>query len=242
MYYLRPQVTSYVILFIERDGSTYLTSMLMEHPEIQAEYEKFSVLRQEGAQGNQQLAWLEHFLTPPLVGKKAAIGFKTKLVDVLDLVGFKQLLYNKNCHIIQMRRRNMVKAVVSRINAKRLYDASGKWNLYKESDRMPALEIDPDQFEKYLEERRQADQELDDFIAELDLPKMKVEYEDLLLNRDQEIKKLLNFIRVTPKQLQGRTLKNTQDNLQEVVLNFNELRDRYTGSVYEPMFNEVLVT
>jgi hypothetical protein len=64
MYYLRPQVTAYVILFIERDGSTYLTSMLMEHPEIQAEYEKFSVLRQQ-EQGKEQLKWLQDFLTRP---------------------------------------------------------------------------------------------------------------------------------------------------------------------------------
>ena len=241
MYYLRSQVTSYVILFIERDGSTYLTSMLMEHPEIQAEYEKFAVLRQQGADGGEQLKWLEAFLTPPLVGKKAALGFKTKLVDVLDVDGFIQLMYIKHCHIVQMRRRNLVKAVVSRINAKRLHDASGNWNLYKESDRMPPVEIDPSQFEQYLEERRRADQELDDFIAGLDLPKIKVEYEDLLVNRDHVMGELFEFIKVPPKSLQGKTLKNTQDNLQEVVVNFDALRARYAGSIYESMFDEVLV-
>lgn len=242
MYYLRPQVTSYVILFIERDGSTYLTSMLMEHPEIQAEYEKFAVLRQQGAQGKEQLRWLNEFLTPPLLGKKAALGFKTKLVDVMDMDGFKRLLYKKNCHLIQMRRRNMVKAVISRINARRLYEASGKWNLYKESDRMPPMEIDPHQFDQFLEERRLADLELDNFIAGLDLPKIKVEYEDLLVNRDFVMNKLFAFIDVPPQPLQGKTLKNTQDNLREVVLNFDDLRGHYTDSVYEVMFDEVLVS
>jgi LPS sulfotransferase NodH len=241
MYYLRPQVTSYVILFIERDGSTYLTSMLMEHPQIQAEYEKFAVLRQQGAQGREQLKWLEDFLTPPLLGKKAALGFKTKLVDVLDMDGFVRLLNNKNCHLIQMRRRNMVKAVVSRINARRLYESSGNWNLYKESDRLPPMEIDPHQFDQFLDERRQADQELDNFIAGLDLPKIKVEYEDLLVNRDRVMNELFAFIDVPSLPLHGKTLKNTQDDLREVVLNFDDLRTRYTGSVYETMFDEVLV-
>jgi LPS sulfotransferase NodH len=241
MYYLRPQVTPYVILFIERDGSTYLTSMLMEHPEIQAEYEKFAVLRQQGATGKEQLAWLEGFLTPPWIGKKAALGFKTKLVDVLDMDGFTNLLKKKNCHIIQMRRRNMVKAVVSRINARRLYETSGHWNLYKESDRMPPLAIDPQQFDQYLEERRQADQALDNYTNGLGLPKIKVEYEDLLVNRDRAMKELFAFIKVRPQQLQGKTLKNTQDNLREVVVNFDILRDRYAGTVYGPMFDEVLV-
>jgi LPS sulfotransferase NodH len=241
MYYLRPQVTDYVILFIERDGSTYLTSMLMEHPDIQAEYEKFAVLRQQGAAGKEQLAWLDSFLTPPWIGKKAALGFKTKLVDVLDMNGFTRLLQNKSCHIIQMRRRNMVKAVVSRINARRLYEASGHWNLYKESDRMPPLDIDPEQFEQFLEERRQADQTLDDYVGNLDLPKIKVEYEDLLVNRDRVMKELFAFIKVRAQKLQGKTLKNTQDDLREVVLNFDDLRARYAGTVYEPMFDEVLV-
>jgi len=241
MYYLRAQVTAYVILFIERDGSTYLTSMLMEHPEIQAEYEKFAVLRQQGANGNAQLEWLDGFLTPPWIGKKAALGFKTKLVDVLDMEGFTRLLQKKHCHIIQMRRRNMVKAVVSRINARRLYEASGHWNLYKEADRMPPLEIDLQQFDQYLEERRQADQALDDYAQGLGLPKLKVEYEDLLVNRDRAMQELFAFIKVPAQQLQGKTLKNTQDDLRAVVLNFDELRTRYAGTVYEPMFDEVLV-
>jgi LPS sulfotransferase NodH len=241
MYYLRPQVTDYVILFIERDGSTYLTSMLMEHPDIKAEYEKFAVLRQQGATGKEQLEWLDGFLTPPWIGRKAALGFKTKLVDVLDMNGFTQLLQKKGCHIIQMRRRNMVKAVVSRINARRLYEASGHWNLYKESDRMPPLDIDPKQFEQFLEDRRQADQTLDDYVGNLDLPKIKVEYEDLLVNRDRVMKELFAFIKVRAQQLQGKTLKNTQDDLREVVLNFDDLRARYAGTVYEPMFDEVLV-
>lgn len=241
MIYLRHRVTPFVVLFIERDGSTYLISMLMEHQDIQAGYEKFAVLKQQGMGGKEQLEWLEGFLTPPIIGKKAALGFKTKLVDVLDMEGFTHLLQKKHCHIIQMRRRNMVKAVVSRINARRLYEASGNWNLYKESDRMPPLAIDFQEFDQYLLERRQADQALDAYVGGLDLPKIKVDYEDLLVNRDVIMQKLFAFIHVRPQQLQGKTIKNTRDNLREVVLNFDDLRARYAGTAYEPMFDEVLV-
>jgi hypothetical protein len=106
---------------------------------------------------------------------------------------------------------------------------------------MPPLEIDPHQFEQFLEERRQADQELDKYIAGLDLPKIKVEYEDLLVNRDRVMNALFAFIDVPPQPLRGKTLKNTQDNLRDVVLNFEDLRAHYAGSVYESMFDEVLV-
>lgn len=241
MIFLRFQVTPYVILFIERDGSTYLSSMMMEHPDVQAVYEHFAVLKQKGATAAEQLAWADDFFTPAAVGKKAALGFKTKLVDVLDRNGFTELLKSKGCHIIQMRRRNLVKAVVSRINARRLYEASGKWNLYKADDRMPATEFDLEQFDQFVQEREAADRELNDYVSGLDLPKILVEYEELLQNRDESLARVFSFLKIRPFPVQGKTLKHTRDDLREVVLNFDELRGRYAGTVYESMFDEVLV-
>jgi LPS sulfotransferase NodH len=241
MIFFRFQTTPYIILFIERDGSTYLTSMMMEHPDVQAVYEHFAVLRQKGATAEDQLNWARDFFSPPLLGKKRAIGFKTKLVDVLDREGFTELIHRKGCHVIQMRRRNLVKAVVSRINARRLYEASGKWNLYKESDRMPPTVFDPEQFDQYLQERQQSDQELEDYVAQLQLPKIKVEYEDLLQNRDRVLRQVFAFLKIRPWPVEGKTLKHTQDDLREVILNFDDLRSRYAGTRYEAMFDEVLV-
>jgi hypothetical protein len=52
---------------------------------------------------------------------------------------------------------------------------------------------------------------------------------------------LFKFIGVRPQPLQGKTLKNTQDDLREVVLNFDSLRAHYAGTAYASMFDEVLV-
>ncbi|MFN2196118.1 MAG: hypothetical protein ACK2UW_08350, partial [Anaerolineales bacterium] len=184
-YFLRNQVTPYVILFIERDGSTYLTSLLTSHPDVEAIYERFAVLKQKGASAEEQLNWANEFFTAPLIGKTKARGFKTKLVDVLDLPGFSGLLREKDIKIIQMRRRNRVKAVVSRINARRLYEATGNWNLYNKSDKMPAMEVDLSMFDAYLKEREDADNELQAYVDDLQLPTLKIIYEDLLVNKDQ---------------------------------------------------------
>ncbi|MCC6189288.1 MAG: hypothetical protein IT318_09650 [Anaerolineales bacterium] len=240
-YFLRNQVTSYVLLFIERDGSTYLTSLLENHPDVQAIYERFAVLRQEGQTAEQQLAWAREFLTPPLVGRAAAVGFKTKLVDVLDKEGFARLLHETGCRVIQMQRGNRVKAVVSRINAKRLHDASGNWNLYKESDRMPPLEVDPAQFDQYLQEREQADETLEAYVSRLQLPKHKLVYEDLLTRRDATLSGVFDFLGIHRLPVEGKTLKHTSDDLREVILNFEALRGRYAGTPYAAMFDEVLV-
>lgn len=241
-FYLRPEITPYIILFIERDGSTYLTSLLMSHPDIEAIYERLAVLRQKGAGASEQLGWARNFLTPPWLGRKAAVGFKTKLVDVLDREGFTRLLLEKRPHLLYMQRRNRVKAVVSRINARRLHDASGNWNLYKEADRMPPMAIDRLEFDAYLKEREAAEQELETYVQHLQLPTLKTVYEDLMLNREAVLENVFKFLRVAPRPLVSKTLKHTSDNLREVVLNFDELRASYAGTEYVAMFDEVLAT
>lgn len=240
-YYLRHQVTNFVILFIERDGSTYMVSMLHSHPAIASVYEQFAVMRQKDQDAGEQLAWCRQFYSPPLIGKKAAHGFKTKLVDVLDPSGFAALLKEKNVHIIHMRRRNRVKAVVSRINARRLFESTGAWNLYNEADRMPPMVIDPHTFACYLKEREEADQTLNEFVEALQLPTICITYEDLLLQRDRILGDVFSFLQVPPYPVQGRTKKHTRDDLRQVVKNFDELRSQYAGTPYELMFDEVLL-
>lgn len=239
--YLRHQVTPFVILFIERDGSTYMISMLESHPAIATVYERFAVMRQKGEDAAAQLAWARDFYAAPIVGSTGAIGFKTKLVDVLDPQGFAALLQEKNVRVIQMQRRNRIKAVVSRINARRLYEATGNWNLYNKSDRISSLDIDPDTFAQYLREREEADAELTAYVNALDLPKLLVTYEDLLLNRDAVLQEIFSFLDVAPHPVQEKTIKHTKDDLREVVENFDQLRAAYVGTPYEAMFDEVLV-
>jgi LPS sulfotransferase NodH len=238
--YLRAMVTRYVTLFTERSGSTYLATLLASHPDINAKREEFAHLLQRGIDGAGQLQWAREFWCPPLLGNHKAIGFKTKIVDILDPDGFAALLTELKVKIVQLQRRNLVKAVVSTMNAKRLHDASGNWNLMKESDRLPGFEVDPVEFEKLLQERIRWDTELEEYAARLDLPRLSLYYEDLLQDEKAFLLKLFDFIGVAPKPVQGKTLKNTKDDLREVVVNFDDLRGRYEGTPYKAMFDEVI--
>lgn len=240
-FYFRSQVTTYVILFIERDGSTYLTSLLNSHPDIEAIYERFAVLQQKGASASEQISWAKEFFTPPIIGKAKARGFKTKLVDVLDLDGFSALLQQKQVKIIQMRRRNRIKAVISRINARRLYETTGNWNLYDKKDRMPPMDIDLDIFNQYLKEREDTDNELQEYVEKLQLPTMRIVYEDLLVVKEQTLEQVFAFLNIPNKPVQEKTIKHTSDDLRDVVLNFDQLRAQYVDTPYAIMFDEVLV-
>lgn len=240
-YYFRPQVTRFIILFVERSGSTYLATMLDSHPQIHALREQFAVLKQEGKTSSQQLEWADGFYTPPWTGKTSALGFKTKYVDILDTDGFAQVLIKHKTRIIVLLRQNAVKAVISTINAKRLYEKTGNWNLLKETDRRSAVEIDPIEFEQLLQLRAQWDQEIISYAEKLPLPQLILNYEEMLTDKNAFINRVYSFLNVEHILTEGTTLKNTKDNLREAVANFEELRARYAGTVYQPMFDEVLV-
>jgi len=238
--FLRNQVTRFVILFVERSGSTYLATLLDAHEDVLARREEFAQMRQRGAGGAEQLEWASQFFSPPLVGKHKAIGFKTKIVDILNPDGFAQLLMEHNCRILQLHRRNAVKAAISTINAKRLYDASGNWNLLKESDRLEPFSVDLDEFERLLLERQEWDREVENYADRLKLPKMILYYEDLLLDENGFKQRVFDFIDVRNLPVEAKTKKNTQDDLRRAILNFDQLRNKFAGTIYEPMFDEVL--
>jgi len=238
--FFRHQVTPFVILFVERDGSTFMTSLLQSHPDIEVVYERFAVMRQKGQTAHEQLDWARDLWTPPLIGKKAAYGFKTKLVDVFDLDGFGRLLQEKKVKIIHMQRRNRIKAVVSRINARRLHEATGNWNLYKETDRQPPMTIDLNEFHTCVREREDADANLADFVSSLQLPTALIQYEELQKDKDAVLQRVFPFLNVNSVQLQSKTKKHTRDDLREVVTNFDELKASFAGTSYETMFDEIL--
>lgn len=240
-YYLRPQVNKFILLFVERSGSTYLVTLLNSHPDTLALREEFSALRLKGRGAQEQLARARQIYTPPLLGPHKAIGFKTKLVDILDLDGFTKILYEYKCRVIQLMRRNSVKAVVSTLNADRLYQSSGTWNLLKEEDRMPPFAVDFEQFDQMLHERVQWDTEMKAYTERLDLPKLTLYYEDLLEDEGGFLEQVYSFLGVKPKPVKGKTIKHTRDDLRAVLTNFDELRLRYNGTLYEAMFDEVIL-
>jgi len=235
----RYQVIRFVILFVERAGSTYLTTLLKSHPDINAVTEKLSALRVEGQGAAEQLAWMREFLMPPLLGSYRAVGFKSKQTDILDPEGFAAILHHHNCRIIQLQRRNSVKAVISTINARRLWESSGNWNLLKEKDRQPPMEVDLEEFDNLLELRKKWDHDLECYVEQLNLPTLPLFYEDLLQNEDHFVQKIFQFLEVDEKPVQGKTIKHTKDDLREVIINFDELRDRYRNTPYEVMFEQV---
>lgn len=235
-------ITPFVILFEGRTGSTYLVEALDRHPEVHARKEVFASLRGQGWQAEHQVEWLEEFFgNPPEEERIRALGFKTKLRDVLDPEETARVLEKFGASVIVLLRRNRIKHLVSVFNAMRLHEETGDWNLYADSGRLPPLEIDPERFDEWLEERERQRDEIEAYAEALSLSTLRLTYEELLLDEDALLATVFEFLGVEPRKVKGEARKATSDDLREALANFDELRARYEGTRYEPMFDEVLV-
>jgi LPS sulfotransferase NodH len=228
----------FVLLFIARSGSTYLVDALASHPEICAKWE--GLLGKKSADAQLQRA--RKFFTQSPHARYPAVGFKTKLGDVKDPEGFSKLLRDLGARIILLQRRNSIKHVVSQLNAQRIHDATGRWNLWNEEDRLPPATIDVAEFERRLERVEKKKRTLESYAKTLELPTLWLNYEDLLVDQRATLERVFSFLGVQSEPVQGGSIKNTSDDLREAVSNFDELRSRYVGTPYEQMFDEVLVS
>ncbi len=236
---LRRHVVRFVILFPGRSGSTYVISALDAHPAITAKGEVLDPLRPQGPEA--QLDWTRRYLRGPAVNRSKAVGFKTKLRDVLDQAGFTSVLDEYDARLIYLDRRNDVKHAISRITARRLKDTTGRWNRYDGDARLDAFAVDFDDFQTRLDDVEAEKATIAEYVGQVDRPLLHLDYEDLLADPDATFHQLLAFLGLPPAPLEAATLKNTSDDLRDVITNFTELRARYAGTRYEPMFDEVLV-
>jgi LPS sulfotransferase NodH len=234
--------TPFVVFFEGRSGSTYLVESLHDQRDVYAEKEFLAELRSKNKGPREQLAWVRDYFTPLEGDRYRAIGFKAKLQDVLDPAGLAEVLAEFGARVVLLQRRNRIKLVVSLLNAMRLNDATGEWNLYDAGDRPSAFGIDVGSFREWLEKVEDANRGLRRYVDGMGLPVLRVDYEDLLVDEHEMMSLVCGFLGVAyDPSCRGRCLKNTSDDLRKVVVNLDELRAAFAGTRYEPMFGEVLV-
>lgn len=229
----------FTIFFQGRSGSTYLVEALDSHPRIRCEIEQLVGLRKAGADG--QLKWIEKFFAGEEEPRVSAVGFKTKLDDILDKDAIADLLHHVDAKVILLSRFNVMKMIVSWFNSERLYEATGDWNQYPPGSRMDPFEVDLGKFDRRLGLVLHGKARLEAYVRSLKLPKMQVCYEDLLTNEQRTLSQICGFLGVELLPLRGRCIKTTSDDLHQVVTNYDELYAQYKGTHYQLMLDEVLV-
>ena len=235
MLYLKRQVYPFVILFEGRTGSTFLTEHLDSHPYIRAHMEILSPYKNDVPIA--QLRKAREILTPSIISRHKAVGFKTKLRIITDPSAFADLLHELNVRIIYLQRRNPIKVVLSAINSNLLKKQINDFNVYSKGQKMGALKIDIKKFDRKLKEREELDSKLEHYVNSLDLPILPLFYEDLIRDQDKELRRISDFLNVQYKKTEAKVLKHTKDDLHEAILNFEEVKSYYSGTKYERMFD-----
>jgi LPS sulfotransferase NodH len=250
----QPDRTHYVILFQGRAGSSFLVDALGRLPGVVAEGEMLVGLDPaRGSFANRlrrlfrpgpddgpaqfQTDTTRHFYAAAWPGARA-IGFKTKVRDVYDLEAFARVLTACDVRAIALDRRNAVKQAVSNLNADRLHQALGEWNLPDGKARLGPFTAEPADFDDALRRVVFAQEMLDVFVRHLRVPVLRLEYEDLLREPAGWFGSVCRFIGVPPAEPRSAVAKNTDDDLRSVLLNFDELKARYDGTPYAAMFDD----
>lgn len=230
-------VSTFVVLFHGRTGSSHLISLLGSRPDIRTSGEILVGHRNV----EKQIARATSALSVDPDSPFRAVGFKTKFKDVLDFEAFGTLLHKLDCRIIYLNRRNWVKWAVSWQNMVRLHQSLGKWNLDPQDQKPGPIEIDLENFDKALARIPDLLRRTEDEIRSIDLPTLRLDYEQLLVAPQPTLTRIFSFLDVEPAEVRSKVRKATSDDLRKGVRNFDELRKRYAGTVYESMFDEVLV-
>lgn len=232
--------TPFVIIFQARVGSTLLQTLLDSHPLITATGEPFTP--PSGRDAEAQIAWARaYWRTGRGLGRRRVLGFKTQWADIADPDRFGRLVRQCRARIIRMYRRNAVKTAVSWVTGEERYRATGEWNRRVGEARLAPVHIDPAVLAESLAFVERHRREIEQFVESLAVPTLSVAYEDLLKRRQAVLQEACRFLGVRSRPLTSSLAKNTSDDLRHSVANFDQLRDRYRGTRYEAMFDEVVV-
>jgi hypothetical protein len=227
-----------VVVFPGRAGGTYLGTTLASAPGWTFETEPLGIRRDLGPAG--QLRWAARYLRGSRWRPPEAIGLSTKVADVQDPDGFAVMVRALDARAVVLRRRNEVKQVVSILRARQLRDTVGRWNLRDATGIPEPIRIDPDDLSLRLDRVRARNVETVAYAEQLGVPLLRLDYEDLLVTGGAAFARVLEHVGLPARPLTPVTVKATSDDLRRSVANFDELRERYVGTPYEAMFDEVL--
>lgn len=227
-------VSFFVVLFQGRSGSSWLIEALNSHPQIEAIGEKMAALHGGGAVA--QNRWLEGYFAqrPPA---RSVLGFKTKLSDVIDVPGFAGRLVHSDCAVIWLDRTNLVKQAVSWLLADKLYEQYKVHNIYDSTDRLPPSRLDAAELLRRTVALDRGQSQLARFVEGLNLPTLRIRYEDLLEDSGSVFDSAQTFLRVERCRLTASLVKATPDSLAAAISNLEEVEETLRGTRYFEMLD-----
>jgi len=183
-----------------------------------------------------QERWLRRLYDTRRAASIRAVGCKTKLKDVWNLDAFAALLREREVRIIALQRRQVAKLAVSMINARRVAEHTGRWNQHAGSDALPPLEASPEELEELIEACVARQDELRRYVDGLGLCTLRLDYEDLLADREGWLGRVTTFLDLPPAPLHSDVIKATDDDLRRALKNFDQVAAHFRDGPYASSF------
>ena len=245
--------TKFLILTRSRSGSNFLVDLLNSHSKVLCYSELFSPsgVTHWGVPGygakqfksesvrrlkeEDPVKFMTQYVYKTAPGWISAVGFKLFYNHAKEGKGdnlWKYLEGLEDLRVIHLKRKNTLKTVVSQ----KIAMASGVWvKRAKHGAAMrEAIELSHDECLTQFERTRRWQEEYDEYFAPKE--KMDVIFEDLVADTDRVMYGVQSFLGVESQRLTAGTQKQSSKPLVEVVANYKQLRDSFSGTEWEAMF------
>lgn len=213
------------ILSYQRSGSHYLLSCLNKHPDCEVANEILNYYKYPEIVGLTAKELLEYFYSPINRPVKIAAFHRNELVKQ----GFTFennwcTLYNhlsnmQNGKFLFLRRRDMLSSFCS----KKLAEIDGIWNSTELVKRVQVITVNEAELISYIAEERLWYTFWDNLLYAKQ--KQVFYYEDLVVN-PLVLQQILWFFNLTPKHLVSDFVKVETRPLNEIITNYQELKDK----------------
>ncbi len=219
----------FVIVFPGRTGSSWLISALSSHPTIEAQGE--ILVRQEPAA---QRMLIRDALSPRR--GVTARGFKTKMKDVADPDDLRAAIVEANALIIHMRRADLLRLALSRINARRLHEATGRWNRTTDMPDSVVAPVSVEDLRAALEACAEEVSKVETFVESVSGDVIDIRYADILHVPEEVLASVQRAIGVDPRTVRSGVVKNTDEDLGEWLPDFDDWRRRFADTPFAAAF------
>jgi LPS sulfotransferase NodH len=228
------RILPFVVLSRSRTGSNLLVSLLNSHPNVHADFEIFRSLN--------CLSYTDIFKSIFNVKRTAikAQGFKLFYYHPLDCSCselWEDLVSWKKLHVIHLKRRNVFRTIVSQKIAS---TQNIWWSIC--SDCKPVNVVDkavyftPEELEGKF--RKTVDRQERAYNMFKWHPMICVYYEDLVNERNGTFCRVAEFVGVKYREPSTNFRKQNPERLDELVINYPELKQAFAGTQWEAYFDE----
>ena len=244
-----PAPVRFLIITFGRTGSNMLISLLASHPGIKSSWEFIGEarLRDDSYRKHLQQLGTINVVTDQLKRRafESATGLKVlyhhfgseygkqwNINDFQDLLNYFRL--QKDIRIIHLKRRNRLKTVTSH----RVAFTTKKYMQQDENSNNNDVSIHISRED--LEREFKAIGDAENFFDELFVshPKIDVVYETLVAENESECKRILEFLGMKNRKLITEFQKQRTRPIDEVIINYAELKDHFSGTKWESFFSD----